>query len=469
MRDATEGRLARSGPPLFVFVLVLGALLRAAPIVERPISLDEARTWVTAEEPLSAFLTWSHHRDHPPLSFLFVRASTRAAGTDAEWALRLPAMIAGILCIPAAAWLGGVVSPAVALALASLVAVDPLLVEQAQTARMYPLLSLLLLLAAALTARVARPESGGAGWVVLGLVLAAGLWTHALGAVLWLAVLAAVPVACGARRQLAGALAIGAILALPGLLAFAPSAGRAVPGHASLVAASLAGSWDLGGAGALVLAAGLGGLLVLARRSPVVAAMLATVAAGTVVAVLVGGGGRPFGIERYLTPVRMAALVGLAALPTAVSRSRRRPAAFAALAVLAVAFGWRAVSRGTPPENEVGRVARALQPRLSAGERVTFRPAFLRHVGAYYGIRPAVAEGDSGRAWMVIQDRRLLQPPDDPGAPALPDEVRRRLPGLAAARGVTVDLEAVERRVGDRHAVAIRLDPAGVRILSPLP
>src|SRR5687768_17039606 len=157
-----------------ILLVVLGAFLRATPIADRPVSLDEALTWRAAGRPWTAFLTWSHHPDHPPLSFALVRLSTVFTGTDAEWALRLPSAVAGALSIPAAATVGSAFSPAAGLAMAALVAVDPVLVEQGQTARMYSLLTLFLLLAVGSIARVASAnDRGRVDWIALGLILGA--------------------------------------------------------------------------------------------------------------------------------------------------------------------------------------------------------------------------------------------------------------------------------------------------------
>ena len=118
---------------------------------------------------------------------------------------RLPSVVAGALTIPAAAAVGSAFSPVAGLVLAALVAVDPELVEQARTARMYPLLALLLLLAVGSTARMATGKDRRRfTWVGLGLVLGAAIWTHSLGVVVWLAVVAVVPFARGVRGRLGG-------------------------------------------------------------------------------------------------------------------------------------------------------------------------------------------------------------------------------------------------------------------------
>ena len=79
-----------------------GALPRIWPALSWPIRHDEVLTWLTAQADPIAFLDWTHHHHHPPLSFALVRVSTALTGTDAEWALRLPSLLAGLACIPVA-------------------------------------------------------------------------------------------------------------------------------------------------------------------------------------------------------------------------------------------------------------------------------------------------------------------------------------------------------------------------------
>ena len=483
MRVVGRGGPQRAGRPFSLaqkmalcFLVALGTLLRAAPIADMPVSLDEALTWRTAAKPWTSFLTWSHHPDHPPLSFALVRLTTDLSGTDAEWALRLPSVVAGALAIPAAEAVGTAFSPAAGMALAALVAVDPVLVEQGRTARMYPLLLLVLLLAIPVAVRVVsgdhRPRRD---WIALGLVLGAAIWTHALGLVAWVAVLATLPLARNgrARLRLSGSLLLAGALAIPGLMALwgGDFAGRGRPeGMTALVSEwrsvvrGLLDPFRLGRPGWPLAAAGIAGLAVFARRAPVTAFMLGAIAALTVISVLLAAPGRPFGVERYLIPVHLAALAGMSALAASPHGPRRRMAALVCTGIVVLAFAWRALPRVMPPAHRVGAVARALAREIVPGAPVVFRPAYLRHVGAYYGIRPSVEEPERGTVWIVTQDQRFLHLGT---GGALSGEVRRRLPRVAAARGAAVDLEAVERMLRLERALAIRIGEGGVRVLPP--
>jgi len=160
-------------------LMVIGGVIRALPIASAPLWFDEADTWRSgiidpttsgwnAEtglyEPVAMdygkFFRWQNHFETAPLTFLLARISTDITGSTDEWAMRLPSLIAGILCIPAAFWLGRVVrGDALGLITAALVAFDPSQVDQSQQGRMYTVLMLLLLLAVALTIKLVRePE-----------------------------------------------------------------------------------------------------------------------------------------------------------------------------------------------------------------------------------------------------------------------------------------------------------------------
>lgn len=92
--------------------------------------------------------------------------------------LRLFSVAVSATCIPAVFMLGrAIASPAVGLAAATLMAASPFQIFHGQQARMYPLLTLVVLLA--LLALWGAWQKGGAWrWAWFGLVSAAGLYTH---------------------------------------------------------------------------------------------------------------------------------------------------------------------------------------------------------------------------------------------------------------------------------------------------
>ena len=164
---------------LTLLVLMLaGGWLRARQVATLPLWFDEADTWRSGiVDPLLSDATWSHttglaetkpmgyvrffqwtnHFETAPLAFLFSRVSTDVTGTTAEWSMRLPSLLAGILCIPAMFALGFVAhSRGVGLLAAALAAFDPNFVDQSQQARMYMAMALMTILALTLAIRLMR-------------------------------------------------------------------------------------------------------------------------------------------------------------------------------------------------------------------------------------------------------------------------------------------------------------------------
>jgi hypothetical protein len=139
-------------------IIVGGGLLRCG-FVRHPIRSDEAGTYVRYASP-----GWAHAAsayDKPNnhiLHTIAVRAVTLTFG-DAEWAIRLPTLIAGILTIPAAYWVARQeYGPRVGLITAALVAASSPLVEFSVTARGYTLLGLLFLVGLGVGRRMIRGE-----------------------------------------------------------------------------------------------------------------------------------------------------------------------------------------------------------------------------------------------------------------------------------------------------------------------
>lgn len=162
-------------------LIIVGALFRIGPAMSLPMWFDEADTWRSgiidpttsgwdAESGLyepqpmeyGKFFRWQNHFETAPLAFLVSRISTDLLGSTEPWAMRIPALIAGLLCIPAAFWLGKVVrDDALGLLTAALVTFDPSQVDQSHQCRMYAIMMLLMLLAIALTIKLVRePEPG---------------------------------------------------------------------------------------------------------------------------------------------------------------------------------------------------------------------------------------------------------------------------------------------------------------------
>jgi 4-amino-4-deoxy-L-arabinose transferase-like glycosyltransferase len=498
-RDARLPSARFSGPVLALLVITLaGAALRVWLIDARPLIGDEALTWRTSGRPLPDFLLWRHHGDHPPLSFVLVRLSLEAFGRSV-WSLRSPSAIAGILCIPMA-WLLGRRFGA-GLLLATLVAFDPVLVVLSSLARMYALLALLILAALSrMDALVARDERRAGPWLGLGAILLAATWTHYLGFALAAAILGTLAWRSGLRAAF--------LVAIPPLAGTLPPLARAVrllyldrptpldrlrPVATSATSGTLDGweavrfvieraadHWPIGVAAPLLTLAGLVGVARLARRSAPLAQAVAALAVLTLVAVIAGAPGRPFGVDRYLVPWRLAVSIGLAAL--ALLPGRRVRAGVTAGAALLAVGGIRAASPRAelPGVFAIGALSRSLVAEIEADEVVAFEQPYLLSLGTWYGLPvesvgpgfPRRSDGSlPARTWLLVTGRT-----DAPTVPGLgSDRGRYRLPAedlkpvLEAAYGARVDREDLDRALRASGAVAIAFAPGAAALRAPAP
>jgi hypothetical protein len=475
-------------------ITLAGAALRVWLVDARPLIGDEALTWRTSGFTPADFLLWNHHPDHPPLSFVLVRLSLEAFG-QSVWSLRAPSAIAGILCIPMAWHLGRRFGAG--LFLAALVAFDPVLVVLSSLARMYALFALLILAALwRMDALVARDERGTASWLGLGAILLAATWTHYLGYVLAAAVVGTLawsglrPAALAAIPALAGALAPLVRWARQAEHGWPTQMDRLGPDPASplvegaeaarFVIERAATAWPVGFLAPFLALAGLAGVVLLARRSAPLAAAVATLAILTLAAVIVGAPRRPFGVDRYLVPWRLAVSIGLAAL--AIQPPRRiRAAVTAGVTLLALAGVHAAAPTGPLPGTfALGSLARSLIPEMGRGEIVAFEVAHLRWLGRWYGLPveevgtgfPRGADGSlPPRTWLLVTGRN-----DAPIAPGMAsDRGRYRRPAedlkpvLEAAYGTRVERDALDRALRARGAAAIEFAPGRTAIHSPAP
>lgn len=191
----------------FVVAVVIGVLLRFYGLDDKVLWHDEVATRIFAAGyrpdewkgalytgeivPVSALLhyqeprpdrsLWNavvglvqHDPQHPPLYYVLAALWVDVFGPDIG-VLRALSAVFGLLCLPAAAWLGrelygnGRVP-------AALVALSPFFVLYAQEAREYALWSALILASTAALLRAARVGTLGA-WVAYGVLLDLGLYT----------------------------------------------------------------------------------------------------------------------------------------------------------------------------------------------------------------------------------------------------------------------------------------------------
>lgn len=253
---------------------------------------------------------------------------------------------------------------------------------------------------------------------------------------------------------------------------------RFVIGHA-------AGVWPIGTLAPLLVVGGLVGLVVLARRSRALAVAVAGLAAVTLAAVILGAPGRPYGIDRYLVPWRLAVSIGLASLALLPGRWTR--AGVTAAAVLACLAGaWAAAPRGLPGPFAVGDLARSLAPGIDAGEAVAFVHPYQYPLGSWYGLPmepvgtrfPRRPDGSlPPRVWLFAAsfrneapeapgmgaDRGRYRPPED----ALDHLLAVLLAVLESAYGAHVDREALDRALRAHGAAAIDFVPGAAALHVP--
>lgn len=141
---------ARSGMPGWLPPVILAALalaLQAPTLGQEALWADEYFSFLAATEPDA----WASIRrlvaeePHPPVYFLLLRATVAFVG-GADWALRLPSLLAAVSAVPALWWAarrllpGDRIAPAFA---AGLLAISPMHFWYAQEARAYALQVLL--------------------------------------------------------------------------------------------------------------------------------------------------------------------------------------------------------------------------------------------------------------------------------------------------------------------------------------
>jgi 4-amino-4-deoxy-L-arabinose transferase-like glycosyltransferase len=168
-------RVRRPGAWL-VLVLLAGAAGLAWQLGSSSLFVDEGFSWLEAIPRVSDGLHIVRELEiTPPAYFLGLHVWVHAAGSDAEWVLRFPSLVAGIGLLAAIAWLatelGGRRAGLIAATLASL---SPLVMTYGQQARAYVFVMLALTLIAIAALRASRVAEAGESprrWLVLAGVL----------------------------------------------------------------------------------------------------------------------------------------------------------------------------------------------------------------------------------------------------------------------------------------------------------
>jgi hypothetical protein len=144
--------------------------------INQPMRYDEAFTYsYYASNNIATVLSKICLPNNHVLHTISVFATTRLFGSD-PWAIRLPALIAGLLCIPFAYFVGyALYSSLTGLLGASLVAISSPLIEYSTNARGYSMVAFFTLVLVLLS-QYLRRKNNLAAWLLFILVCTAGLY-----------------------------------------------------------------------------------------------------------------------------------------------------------------------------------------------------------------------------------------------------------------------------------------------------
>lgn len=169
-------------------LLLFAAAVRLPGIFSVPFWSDEYFSWLTATQPtfVQFFLRCTGVDVYPPLSYFPIWLIAKF--TDASWAMRLPAALAGVACVwIAVRMLRRYVSETHALLLGGLIALTPLSVYLGWEAKAYNFFALMNLLMIDEALRVL--EDPKRGWKRLAVWVAGSMWTFFLSPYFILAML----------------------------------------------------------------------------------------------------------------------------------------------------------------------------------------------------------------------------------------------------------------------------------------
>jgi len=162
------------GLPPWAWLLLIAAPLRFINLGQEPLWYDELFQIWWAKMPLGHMLATTRGDVHPPLWYLIEWVVVRVLG-DSEFAVRVPAALLGLLAV----WLTWRLALAVGLSRQTafiaglLAAVMPAMLYYSQDARMYPLLTCCVLIAAIAAIR--------GSWPVFAVAGIGAVYTHNLG------------------------------------------------------------------------------------------------------------------------------------------------------------------------------------------------------------------------------------------------------------------------------------------------
>jgi 4-amino-4-deoxy-L-arabinose transferase-like glycosyltransferase len=453
------------------------------------------------------FFRWENHFETAPLTFLLARISTDLTDSTAEWAMRLPALIAGILCIPAAFWLGRVMrGDALGLLAAALVTFDPSQVDQSQQARMYSVLMLLLLSAIALTIKLVREPAPLWRWAVAGFFYGLLLWTTQFTVAVWVGIalgiggLLALGWATGrphpkARQVIFGTIAafvVASIVAVVGIVHIfrrmtsgevgdRPDLSYGAMAREIIVAAK--DLIDLTPAGLAVYAVAAVGLVLLARHCKTSVAILGGIALMNVVILFRFLRIHHFMDPRYLFCILPAVYIGLGMFAVGFASRTLRLAAGAVIVAYIGVQAWQSTHLESyyqqPDRYLFAREIARVRDQMAPGETASIYPGVGVILGQYYRLPqdPALFEALYGDDHLPREEQRVPQGFKAPATWVIlamynfddGKQRQRRLDTLnliAAHYGTRVDEREFDKHVRQRRVATAKVSSDGVKMES---
>lgn len=470
-----------------------GAAIRAWPVASRALWHDEVMTVKYLQPGLWQILTWRNHYEHPPLSYLLAYLSVQLFGHDAEWVVRLPALLCGILCIPVAYAIGSAIGARLlGLLAAGQVAFDLNQITVSQQARMYTPTVLFTMLTVLATIHALR-DPRWLRWCVVGVCMAAAYASSHMGIIVWAALPLSLtvwlawreaehrdtplarPVFAGLGVAFATAVAlcsVGFVVMLSRLSWFRDKSGTEPLIRRALgVLNDFAHSYGTITLSALMLGTGVAGLILMLRRRRAIALLLLAMIAINALFILPV---QPHGFEprpRYVIIMQLPVWIGVAYLIASMQATLVRNALMLALAGVLAWLGAASVAHGDHWRYRFGEVIQEVRTRVAPGDAVVYYPAWIEALPAYYDLPPTHTPPFGGTSeftgqpistlptdhatWVVVAYHLETGATDT--APDLMQQVADRY-------GLTVDREEAMRLLRAHPIVVARIGPSDVEL-----
>jgi len=439
--------MTRHDMAMLPVIMLIAFVLRTVAVDRAFVYSDECFTWRVVREPTVEMLRRVGADTLPPLHFLLLKPWIAVCG-DSPWSLRMPSILAGVLCVPAMYSLvreGCRYLPhgsSAGLLAAGIVAIDAVQITHSRVARPYALAALLGIVATWLLLRALRPAREIAGevtpssttswWISYG--VCAGLFclshhfalftlaAHATvitGIAIWLAMHHRRAALRGVLIGGTWSLLAGAVIYSPWLPVLLAQLRRAqtwfwVPELGADETIAMAFQWNVGAPTSLSTAsAALFGVaaaaVVAVRRAPLTGALFTLMfAAPWLLTIAVSTcGGRPLLQERYL----LFANAGLLALlGSTLAVLNRRASRGAYIALLALVFLPATVDFGASLRYESPAMEKAVvwwKDRYRPGDVITVSLPQTVNIVKYY----------AGREGVDVDARVYLAPTPEGGQP----------------------------------------------------